>query len=381
MKKIFCILHGLTDVPLEDLGSKTPLQKAHTPNLDLMARKGYFSGVVPPAEESIETALMTLLAEKSLTGSASVGPLQARALGHCLEGKQQAFAVRLVSQGEDIVIDVSDELVNDQEGQQLCAFLNEEAGDSSIKFIHLSGPTALMITSNPLFNSDNIAITANPLKAVGAHWLNSHREAMAEILQRWTCQLQNHDINLLREDLEENYINALLFTSLSELPEIEEAFMAEKKLLYTSSLASLGAASLLGIDAAHMPPEREKYENINALLDQLDNNFKSKDNIYCEFFYLWDSTYKGDLREKVKSIEYLDKNFIAPLIDYCTARNFQLVAMPLVNSDIRMSEWASGSVPAAIYPALDFAPAPAFDEQQIQASSKEMDLLAFSMKC
>ncbi|TBR15499.1 phosphoglycerate mutase, partial [bacterium] len=85
MKKIlYVVLDGLGDLPIKDLGDKTPLEAALTPNMDRLAQKGK-TGVVYPVGKGIapesDVAVISLLgydAHKYYTGR---GPLEAFAEG------------------------------------------------------------------------------------------------------------------------------------------------------------------------------------------------------------------------------------------------------------------------------------------------------------
>ncbi|MBU1871942.1 MAG: phosphoglycerate mutase, partial [Candidatus Omnitrophica bacterium] len=80
MKKIlYVVLDGLGDLPIKELDNKTPLESAHTPNMDKLARRGK-SGLVYPVDKGIapesDIAVISLLgydAHKYYTGR---GPLE-----------------------------------------------------------------------------------------------------------------------------------------------------------------------------------------------------------------------------------------------------------------------------------------------------------------
>jgi len=97
MKKIlYIVLDGLGDLPLKELGDKTPLEAALTPNLDRLAQKGK-TGIVYPVSRGIapesDIAVISLLgydAHKYYTGR---GPLESFAEG--LEIKDGDLALRV----------------------------------------------------------------------------------------------------------------------------------------------------------------------------------------------------------------------------------------------------------------------------------------------
>ena len=85
MKKIlYVILDGLGDEPHPDLGHKTPLEAANTPNLDSLARRGR-NGVVVTVGEGIapesDIAVFSILGYDPHTQHAGRGPLEALGAG------------------------------------------------------------------------------------------------------------------------------------------------------------------------------------------------------------------------------------------------------------------------------------------------------------
>ncbi|MBM3246507.1 MAG: 2,3-bisphosphoglycerate-independent phosphoglycerate mutase [Candidatus Omnitrophica bacterium] len=97
MKKIlYIVLDGLGDLPIKELGNKTPLEAAMTPNMDRLAQKGR-TGLVYPVKKGIapesDIAVISLLgydAHKYYTGR---GPLEAFAEG--LDIKEGDLALRV----------------------------------------------------------------------------------------------------------------------------------------------------------------------------------------------------------------------------------------------------------------------------------------------
>src|SRR4030042_1496053 len=107
MKKIlYIVLDGLGDLPLQELGNKTPLEAALTPNLDRLAQQGQ-SGFVYPVAKGIapesDIAVISLLgydAHKYYTGR---GPLESFAEGLTVNDGDVAFRVNFATVEEDKV--------------------------------------------------------------------------------------------------------------------------------------------------------------------------------------------------------------------------------------------------------------------------------------
>jgi 2,3-bisphosphoglycerate-independent phosphoglycerate mutase len=105
MKKIFyVVLDGLGDLPLKELGDKTPLEAAVTPNMDRLAQKGV-TGIVYPVGKGIapesDVAVISLLgydAHKFYTGR---GPLESFAEGLKVNDGDVAFRVNFATVADD----------------------------------------------------------------------------------------------------------------------------------------------------------------------------------------------------------------------------------------------------------------------------------------
>ena len=105
MKKIFyVVLDGLGDLPIKELGNKTPLEAALTPNMDILAQKG-ITGLIHPVEKGIapesDVAVISLLgydAHKFYTGR---GPLEAFAEGIKVNDGDVAFRVNFATVEKD----------------------------------------------------------------------------------------------------------------------------------------------------------------------------------------------------------------------------------------------------------------------------------------
>lgn len=105
MKKIlYIVLDGLGDLPLKQLGDKTPLEAALTPNMDRLAQIGQ-TGIVYPVGKGIapesDIAVISLLgydAHKYYTGR---GPLESFAEGLEVNDGDVAFRVNFATVAED----------------------------------------------------------------------------------------------------------------------------------------------------------------------------------------------------------------------------------------------------------------------------------------
>jgi 2,3-bisphosphoglycerate-independent phosphoglycerate mutase len=103
-KILYIVLDGLGDLPIKELGNKTPLEAAVTPNMDRLAQSGK-TGIVYPVGRGIapesDIAVISLLgydAHKYYTGR---GPLESFAEGLAVNDGDVAFRVNFATVAED----------------------------------------------------------------------------------------------------------------------------------------------------------------------------------------------------------------------------------------------------------------------------------------
>ena len=94
MKALFVVCDGMADRPVEELGRKTPLQVAETPNMDALAGKG-ITGIVDPVAPGVppgsDTANMALLGYDPYEHYTGRGGLEALGVGLDLAPTDVAF--------------------------------------------------------------------------------------------------------------------------------------------------------------------------------------------------------------------------------------------------------------------------------------------------
>lgn len=381
MKKIICILHGLTDSPLQDLGGITPLEKANCHYLDTMAKKGECLAVIPPKFGGFETAFLNMLGIQDNLDTIAQGPLEAYSLGYVLTPNQVAFSVRFISMGEDVIIDVSDSLLTADEGKLLSRDLNKELGKSGCHFFHLRDSRAVLVSEHPAFCRAINQCYRNPLEALGKRWDDvlpggKKDHAMYSLVKKISSVLSKHEINGLKMDLEEPLVNSIMVFNggakpkLSSLPvELDPSRIQ----IYTTSSASLGVARMLGISAFQWPSEQKKYEHLITLLGKLEEIFSQKDVLIIEVHHLWKSTYNGELLEKVKGIEWLDRYVVKHLMNFCSSNDCQLTVLPLKQTNIRGAELLPGPVPAVLFSGKHKRENQiAFSEEMVNQTSKQV---------
>ena len=106
-KGLIIILDGAADLPTPELGGKTPLEAAHIPTLDKMAREGIngvFSAFGPSVLVGSDTAIMAILGYDPYKVYTGRGPLEAAGAGLDLLPGDVAFRCNYITVTDDMKI-------------------------------------------------------------------------------------------------------------------------------------------------------------------------------------------------------------------------------------------------------------------------------------
>jgi 2,3-bisphosphoglycerate-independent phosphoglycerate mutase len=141
MKYVILLGDGMSDWPVEELGNKTPLQAAHTPHMDALARLGK-TGQALTIPEGMSTgsdvAALTILGYDTRHLYTGRSPLEAASIGIQLQPTDVALRCNLVVLGEvdgqRTMADFSGGHITTKEARQLIDTLNDELGSDTFRF-------------------------------------------------------------------------------------------------------------------------------------------------------------------------------------------------------------------------------------------------------
>jgi 2,3-bisphosphoglycerate-independent phosphoglycerate mutase len=129
MKYLVVLGDGMADEPLEELGGKTPLEYAQTPNMDRMAREGACGMLrtIPDGfEAGSDIANMAILGYAPVKYYTGRGPLEALSMGVDLAPDDVAYRCNLVTVEENTMTDFSAGHISSREGADLFTSLQQK---------------------------------------------------------------------------------------------------------------------------------------------------------------------------------------------------------------------------------------------------------------
>src|SRR5204862_6767836 len=132
MKYAIIIPDGCADEPQASLGGKTPLQAAHKPHMDRIARTGVVgrsNNVPQPLTPASDVATLSLFGYDPLVVYTGRAPLETAAMGIQLGPHDWAIRCNLVTVENEEMRDFTAGHISSEEGQPLLHTINDKLGD------------------------------------------------------------------------------------------------------------------------------------------------------------------------------------------------------------------------------------------------------------
>src|SRR6478672_675082 len=131
MKYAIVIPDGCADEPQESLGGRTPLQSAHKPHMDALARAGVVgrsNNVPSPLTPASDVATLSLFGYDPLQVYTGRAPLETAAMGIALGPGDWAIRCNLVNVEDGAMRDFTAGHITSEEGQELIAAIRQSLG-------------------------------------------------------------------------------------------------------------------------------------------------------------------------------------------------------------------------------------------------------------
>jgi 2,3-bisphosphoglycerate-independent phosphoglycerate mutase len=323
MKAIVMIIDGMADRPLEELGGKTPLEVAQTPNMDQMAKMG-INGIMDPIKPGIrpgsDTSHLSILGYDPYQVYTGRGPFEAAGVGLEVEPGDIAFRCNFSTANEDGII-TDRRAGRIREGTQEIAekingihleygvevIFKESTGHRAVLVLRGAGLSDQVSDADPKHEG-------NPPKEVMP--LNGSEEAqktariLNELVETSYEVLKDHPVNLQRIENGENPANIILPRGAGAVPEVQP--FKEKYGLKAACIAEtgliLGIGKIAGMDLIDAEGATGGVDTDLDSITQsiLDTATQEYDFILINIDGADESGHDGLLKEKVDFLRRVD---------------------------------------------------------------------------
>lgn len=313
---------GAADEPLEQIGKKTVLQIAQTPNMDKISaqgRQGLVRTVPAGFEPGSDVAQMSLLGYDPLTFYTGRAPIEAVARNIKLSANDWVFRCNLVTICDGKMEDHSAGHISTEEAGKLIKDLNEQLAGEQFHFYAGVSYRHLLVFKGADFDvqtyppHDYIGSAIEKILPRG-----KGAEMLIDLIARSQQLFANHDINKVKKDLGENQVSSIWLWGQGKKARMEsfKKRFGIKGAAITAVDLVRGLAMLIGFDLINVPGatgfvDTNYRGKASAAIEALDKY----DLIFIHIEAPDEASHNGSIEMKQKAIEQIDKYIVGPVLE------------------------------------------------------------------
>ncbi|TFU94720.1 cofactor-independent phosphoglycerate mutase [Barnesiella sp. WM24] len=366
MKYIIVLGDGMADEPLAELGGKTPLEAAGTPVMDRLAREGRVGRFVTvPAgfHPGSEVANMTVLGYDVTTSFEGRGVLEAASMGVDVPEGYMAMRCNLITVSDGKIKNHSGGHISTEEASQLIADLGKELGDDVVTFYPGVSYRHLMLIKN----GDKRVTCTPPHDVPGTPFADvmvkadvAEAEPTAELINNLILKSQKflagHPVNLKRQAEGKDPANSIWPWSPGYRPlmkPLSEKFPVKDGVVISAVDLIFGIGAYAGLRRIDVEGATGLYDTnyegkAEAAIDALRNG---ADFVFLHVEASDEAGHEGDIELKKRTIEYLDKRILSPIVEASESfgEPLAIAVLPDHPTPCRLRTHTSEPVPFLIY--------------------------------
>jgi 2,3-bisphosphoglycerate-independent phosphoglycerate mutase len=347
---------GAADEPLEQLGNKTVLQVAETPNMDRIStqgRQGLVQTVPAGMEPGSDVAQMSLLGYDPLTFYSGRAPIEAVARNIELSADDWVFRCNLVTICDGKMADHSAGHISTEEAGKLINELNDQFGSEQVCFHAGVSYRHLLVFKGRDFEvqtyppHDCIGTAVEKILPRG-----KGAEILIDLMARSQQLFDSHDINKIRKDLGENQVSSIWLWGQGRKARMEsfkKRFGIEGAAITAVDLAR-GLSMLIGFDLINVPGatgyvDTNYQGKASAAIKALDKY----DLVFIHIEAPDEASHNGSASMKKKAIEQIDKYIVGPVFEALQGyESWRILVLPDHPTPIRNRAHSPEPVPFAM---------------------------------
>ena len=366
MKYIIVLGDGMADEPIDALGGKTPLQIASTPVMDFLAKNGKvgtFETVPMGFHPGSEIANLTVLGYDVAKVFEGRGSLEAASMGIGINPNEMAMRCNLICVEDGKIKNHSAGHISNEEASELINFLQAQLGCDEISFYPGISYRHLLKIKNGdkrLSCTPPHDVPGTPFRDVLIKPLVDDASYSADLINDLILKsqelLSTHPINLKRVSEGKDPANSIwpwspgykpMMQTMSELYGVKKGVVisAVDLIRGIGVYAGLEPVIVDGATGLHDTNYEGKTEAANKALKE-DADF-----VFLHIEASDEAGHEGDVALKIKTIEYLDKRVLRPLINAISQMDEEVViaVLPDHPTPCSIRTHTSDLVPFLIY--------------------------------
>lgn len=376
MKYFILISDGMADLPIQSLENRTPMEAAEKNEMDRLAEAavcGTVSNVPNGMIPESDTANLAILSYDPAIYSKGRSPLEAVSMGITLDEDDTAIRCNFVTLSDDenyenkIMLDHSSDEITTEEADELVKALNEKLSDSEkklytgVSYRHCLVWKGLDIPENFVFMRPHDILGQSISEYLPRrNFLHGEDgEIFYQFMRASWDILKEHPVNLSRKSRGLRMANSAWLWSPGKKPSLPS--FAEKWKVKASIISAVdlikGIGYCAGMDVIHVEGATGNiHTNYKGKADAAINAFKNgSDLVYVHVEAPDECGHRGEVENKVKSIEYIDKMVLLPVSEYLKGcgDDYKIMVLPDHPTPLATRTHSSDPVPFFIYSSND----------------------------
>ena len=319
-KFILLVGDGMADYPLAELDGKTPLEAAHTPNMDRIAacRIGLVNTIPEGMEPGSDVANLSLLGYDPSLYHTGRGPFEAASIGIRLGDDDVAFRMNLVtldrrSEQEIVMVSHSSGDISTKEAAAIIRDLKEEMTVPGIEIHPGLAYRHLLVWKRGPDKAETIP-PHDVLDQNMASYLNlGGDDPVVDFIRHSWSLLERHPVNLKRRKMGLNEANSVWLWGQGKA--VKVPLFTDKFNLRGGVISAVDLIKGIGVYAGL------KLIDVEGATGYLDTNYSGKaeealkalhdlDFMFVHVEAPDEASHSGNIREKIQAIEAFDEKVV-----------------------------------------------------------------------
>ncbi|MDD5774288.1 MAG: cofactor-independent phosphoglycerate mutase [bacterium] len=357
IKYIIIVGDGMADYPVKELGNKTPLEYARTPNMDFLARQGKVGLVktipdgVPPGSDVANLNVLGYEPAKYYSGR---GPLEAASLGIKLGHDETAWRCNLVNIENGMMNDFTAGHITSEEAKKLIKIINNNLQTDKLKFYPGVSYRHIMVSTDIPEGISCVPphdITGQPIEAYLPKGGGS--DAIKDLMFASKEFLSKHKVNVERKAQGKKEANMIWLWGQGKniaFPSLKERFGLTGGVITAVDLLK-GIGKVIGLKSVNVPGATGFIDTAYEAKALHAIDVLKKDNfVFVHVESPDEAGHMGDVNLKVRAIEDFDQKVVGTILSKIGAfEKVRILLLPDHYTPVSLKTHSSEPVPFIIY--------------------------------
>ena len=361
MKYVVLQGDGMADWPVAELGNKTPLEYARTPNMDRIASQGLLglTHTIPEGFPSgSDVGTMSLLGYDPRRYHTGRSPIEAASMGVELGPEDIAFRCNLVTlgvdeNGQEIMVDFAADHITSEEAAELIQAINAQLGGTEIEFYPGVSYRHLMV-----WHGGKEKMNATPPHDITGQPTAGHfpegegAERLRTLMEQSRTILANHPVNKKRQANGHQPASSIWLWGQGRrpaVPTIRQQFGIEGSVISAVDLVR-GIGVLAGLEVIHVPGATGFLDTNYLGKGQYGlNALRHKDFLFLHVEATDEAGHMGAADKKVQALQDFDEKVVGTILEGLQEfSEWRVLLMPDHATPVAIKTHSPDPVPFAI---------------------------------